>query len=216
MSTTKLQLTKINQNFQPTFAFYLTFKKNRKNNISKQAIRIGFNKGGKKQYLWLSLCVKWLQSYPTLCDPMYCSLPGSSVQDAPGKNTGVGCTTQGLNSHFLFSCTGRWFFTTSTTMTKLEYQFPHSVVSNSLQPHGLQHPRPSCPSPTWVYSNSCPLSQWCHPTISSSVIPFSSAFNLSQQQALFKWVSSLHQVAKILEFQPQDKFFQWIFRTDFL
>ena len=51
MSTTKLQLTKINQNFQPTFAFYLTFKKNRKNNISKQAIRIGFNKGGKKQYL---------------------------------------------------------------------------------------------------------------------------------------------------------------------
>ena len=174
MSTTKLQLTKINQNFQPTFAFYLTFKKNRKNNVSKQAIRIGFNKGGKKQYLWLSLCVKWLQSYPTLCDPMYCSLPGSSVQNAPGKNTGVGCTTQGLNSHFLFSCTGRCFFTTSTTMTKLQYQFTHSVVSNSLQPHGLQHPRPSCPSPTWVYSNSCPLSQWCHPTISSSVFPFSS------------------------------------------
>ena len=54
-------------------------------------------------------------------------------------------------------------------------QFSHSVVSNSLQPHSLQHTRPSCPSPTpGVHSNWCPLSQWCHPTISSSVVPFSS------------------------------------------
>ena len=54
-------------------------------------------------------------------------------------------------------------------------QFSRSVVSNSLQPHELQHARPPCPSPTsGVYSNSCPLSWWYHPTISSSVIPFSS------------------------------------------
>ena len=54
-------------------------------------------------------------------------------------------------------------------------QFSHSVVSDSLRPHGLQHSRPPCPSSTpRVYSNSCPLSQWCHPTISSSVVPFSS------------------------------------------
>ena len=47
-------------------------------------------------------------------------------------------------------------------------QFSHSVMSNSLWPHGLQHPRPPCPPPTpGIYSNSCPLSQWCHPTISS-------------------------------------------------
>ena len=53
-------------------------------------------------------------------------------------------------------------------------QFSHSVKSNSLRPHGLQHIRPPCPSPTpGVYSNSCPSSWWCHPTISSSVIPFS-------------------------------------------
>ena len=53
-------------------------------------------------------------------------------------------------------------------------QFSPSVVSDSLRPHGPQQTRPSCPSPTpRVYSNSCPLSQWCHPTISSSVIPFS-------------------------------------------
>ena len=54
-------------------------------------------------------------------------------------------------------------------------QFSHSVMSDSLWPHGLQHARLLCPSPTpRAYSNSCPLSQWCHPTISSSVIPFSS------------------------------------------
>ena len=54
-------------------------------------------------------------------------------------------------------------------------QFGRSVVSDSLQPHGLQHTRPPCPSPTpWVYLSSCPLSQWCYPTISSSIIPFSS------------------------------------------
>ena len=53
-------------------------------------------------------------------------------------------------------------------------QFSHSVVSDSLWSHGLQHARPPCPSPTpGVYSNACPLSCWCHPAISPSVIPFS-------------------------------------------
>ena len=57
----------------------------------------------------------------------------------------------------------------------LSVQFSRSVVSNSLQPQETQHARPPCPSPTpWVYPNSCPLSRWCHPTISSSVVPFSS------------------------------------------
>ena len=74
-------------------------------------------------------------------------------------------------------------------------QFSHSVMSNSLRPHELQHTRPPCPSPTsGVYSNSSsPLSRWCHPAISSSVIPFSScpqslpasaSFPMSQ---LFAW-----------------------------
>ena len=53
-------------------------------------------------------------------------------------------------------------------------QFSSSVMPDSLQPHGLQLASPPCPSPTpRVYSNSCPSSQWCHPTISSTVIPFS-------------------------------------------
>ena len=56
-----------------------------------------------------------------------------------------------------------------------QVQFSCSVVSDTLRPRGLQYARPTCPSPTpRVYSNSCPLSQWYHPTISSSVIPFSS------------------------------------------
>ena len=59
--------------------------------------------------------------------------------------------------------------------THSSVQFSHSVVSDSLRLHGLQHTRPPCPSPTpGVYSNSCPLSQRCLPAISSSVIPFSS------------------------------------------
>ena len=60
----------------------------------------------------------------------------------------------------------------------MEYsvQFSHSVVSDSLRPHESQHTRPTCPSPTpGVHSNSRPSSLWCHPTISSSVIPFSSS-----------------------------------------
>ena len=63
-----------------------------------------------------------------------------------------------------------------TTLISLNsVQFSHSVVSDSLRPHELQHARPPWPAPTpRVYSNSCPLSQWCHPTISSSVVPFSS------------------------------------------
>ena len=96
--------------------------------------------------------------------------------------------------------------------TLFSVQFSRSVVSNSLWPHELQHARPPCPSPTpRVYPNSCPVSWGCHPTISSSVIPFS-----SQHQGLFQWISSLHQVAKVLEFQLQHQSFQWTPRTDLL
>ena len=81
----------------------------------------------------------------------------------------------------------------------------------------LQHARLPCPSPTpRAYSNSCPSCRWCHPTISSSVVPFSSCLQFSQHQGLLQWVSSSHQVAKVLEFQLQHRSFQWIFRTDLL
>ena len=68
---------------------------------------------------------------------------------------------------FIFCCT--------TNLNQPSVQFSHSVVSDSLRPHELQQARPPCPSSTpGVYSNSCPLNRWCHPTISSSVVPFSS------------------------------------------
>ena len=87
-------------------------------------------------------------------------------------------------------------------------QFSRSVMSNCLQPHELQHARPPCPSPVpEAYPNSCPLSWWCHPTISSSASPSPPALNLSQHQGLFKWVSSLYQVANVLEFQLQHQSF---------
>ena len=96
-------------------------------------------------------------------------------------------------------------------------QFSHSVMSNSLRPHGLQHTRPSCPSPTpGVYSNSCPLSRWCHPTISSSDAPFSSCLQSFPASGSFQMSQFSHQLTKELEFQLQHQSFQWIFRTDLL
>ena len=96
----------------------------------------------------------------------------------------------------------------------ISVQFSHSVMSDSLQPHESQHARPPCPSPTsGVHSDSCPSSQWCHPVISSSVIPFSScpqslpaseSFPMNQ---LFAWggqsigVSAL---ASVLPMNTQD------------
>ena len=86
-----------------------------------------------------------------------------------------------------------------------------SVVSDFLWPHGLQHARLSCPSPTpRVYSNSCPLSQWCHPTISSSVAPFSSCPQSFPASEFLQWVSSSRQVAKISELQLPHQSFQWV------
>ena len=99
-------------------------------------------------------------------------------------------------------------------------QFRLSVVSNSLWPRGLQHTRPPCPSLIVTIlracSNSCPLSRGCHPTISSSVVPFSCCLQSFLALGSFQWVSSSHQVAKVLELQLHHQSFQWIFRTVFL
>ena len=87
-------------------------------------------------------------------------------------------------------------------------QFSHSVMSDFLWPHEPQHTRPPCPSPTpRVYPNPCPLSRWCHPTISSSVIPFSCPQSFPASGA-FQWVNSSHELAKVLEFQLQHQSFQ--------
>ena len=94
-----------------------------------------------------------------------------------------------------------------------------SVMSGSLWPHEQQHARarPPCTSPTpRVYPNPCPSRQWCHPTIASSVVPFSFCPQTFPALGSFKWVSSLHQVAKVLEFQLQHQSYQWTPRMDWL
>ena len=84
-------------------------------------------------------------------------------------------------------------FTFSSPKVHLDH-FSHSVVSDSLWPHGLQHARLAYPSPTpRAYSNSCPSSQWCHPTISASVIPFSSCLQSFQATRSFP-ISWLFQI----------------------
>ena len=88
-------------------------------------------------------------------------------------------------------------------------QFSHGW----LQHHRLQHARLSCPASTpEACSNSCPLSPWCHPTISSSVICYSSCSQSIPASGSFP----MSQLAKVLEFQLQHQSFQWIFRTDLL
>ena len=97
-------------------------------------------------------------------------------------------------------------------------QLTRSVASDCLWPHELQHARPPCPSPTpGVHPNSCPSTQTdaiqpFHPLSS----PSPPAPNPSQHQGLFQWVNSSHEVAKVLEFQPQHQSFQWTPRTGLL
>ena len=114
----------------------------------------------------------------------------------------------------LYSFTEWVHFTTPSNYTALKssissIQFSRSVVSDSLRPHESQHARPHCPSPTpGVHSDSHPLSQWCHPAISSSVIPFcscpqslptSESFPMSQ---LFSWGGQSTGVSALASFLP--------------
>ena len=95
-------------------------------------------------------------------------------------------------------------------------QFSRSVVSDSLRPHELQHARPPCPSPTpGVHSDSCPLSQWCHPAISSSVVPFSSCPQslpvlMSQLLAWCGQSTGVSALASVLSNNTQDWSPGWI------
>ena len=91
------------------------------------------------------------------------------------------------------------------------------MESDYLWHHGLQHAKLPCPSLSpRVCSNSHPLSWWCNLTIASSATPFSFCLQSFPASGSFQWVSSLHLVAKVLEFQLQHQSFQWIFRVDFL
>ena len=123
-------------------------------------------------------CVQSLSSVQ-LCGPLDYSPPGSSAHGIfQARTLQLEAISYSKASSWprhrictsCVSCTGRWILKHRSVS-----QFSHSVMSNSLWPHGLQHARPSCPSPTpKVCSNSCPSSRWYHPIIPSSGIPFSS------------------------------------------
>ena len=133
------------------------------------------------------------------------------------KNLKMSCGNKQVrvvDSMILFTCL--YMFWNMINNAIHSVKFSHSVTSNSLQPHELQHTRLPCPSPTpRACSNSCPASwgaiQPVHPLLS----PSPPAFNLPQHQGLFQWVSTSHQVAKVLELQLQHQSFHWIFKTDF-
>ena len=141
-----------------------------------------------KNFYYLISCEKKVkvlvaQPRPTLCNPMEFSLPGPSVQKIlQGRILEWVAISFSRRSSWARDWTwvsriaGR-FVTVWTTREAphIIVQFSRSVVSDSLWPQGLQHTRPPCPLPTsGVYSNSHPSSGWCHPTISSSVMPLSS------------------------------------------
>ena len=135
-----------------------------------------------------------VKSYPAVCDPMDCSTPGFPVLQ------------------YLLE------FAQTHVHWVSSVQFSHSVVSDSLWPHEPQHTRPPCSSPTpEVHPNPCPSSWWCHPTISSSVIPVSScpqsfpasgSFQMSQFFVSGGQSTGASASASVLPV--------WIFRVDFL
>ena len=98
-----------------------------------------------------------------------------------------------------------------------DFLFSHSVVSNSLESHGLQHARLPCPSPSpGACSNSCPLSLWFHPTISSSVVPFSSCLQSFAASGSFLMNQLFTSGGQNIGASTSASVLQWIFRIDFL
>ena len=107
-----------------------------------------------------------------------------------------------------------WFPMRQMLLKISSVQFSRSVMSNSLRPHGLQHGRPPCPSPTpGVCPNSCPLTRWCHPTISSSVVLFSSCLQSFPSSGSFPISQFFTSGDQNIGFQLQHQSFQRIFST---
>ena len=157
-------------------------------------------------------CCCFAQSCWLFCDPMDYSPPGSSVHGISQARIleWVAISSSRVLSWprdqtYISCAAGRLF----TAVVISSVQFSHSVMSNCLRPHESQHTRPPCPSPSpRVHSNSHPSSRWCHPAISSSVVPFTScpqslpaseSFPMSQ---LFAWGGQSTGVSALASFLP--------------
>ena len=153
-------------------------------------------------YMWLKSIISWHQVKEIILDnlgepgPLSCKASRTELNFPKGKEIPLWATASACGESSCAESSSLPFLTIAHLMvlhfsSSPSVQFSCSVVSNSLQPHRLQLARLPCPSPPPdACSNSCPPSQWCHPNISSSVIPSPPAFNLSQHQGLFQWVSS--------------------------
>ena len=167
---------------------------------------------------------------PTSCWREYSVLLSSEAwPENPGKkrscpNATLGQETKAANistipsQQHLHPSLRAWAMSSpQNRLDQYHYQFSCSVVSDSLWPHKLQHVRLPCPSPSpVVHPNSCPSSWWCHPTVPSSVIPFSSCPQYFPASGSFQMSQFFASGGQVLEFQFQHQSFQWILRTDFL
>ena len=152
-------------------------------------------------------------------DAILCVMLWSHLRGSSADNWSASCSAKVpkmLEAGRLLEKVSRISFCNNCTCFR-SVQFSRSVVSNSLQPHESQHVRPPCPSPTpGIHSDSCPLSQWCHPAISSFVVPFSScpqslpasgSFPMSQ---LFSWGgqrTGVSALASVLQINPPNIWF---------
>ena len=157
-------------------------------------------------------CVKALISFrrapPSRPKPVPKTPPQCEILShwALGFNIGI---LQG-HKHSTYSGPLFYFSLTPIFILSTSDQISRSVVSDSLQPHESQHARPPCPSPTpRVHWDSCPLSQWCHPAISSSLVPFSScpqslpASEIFPMSQLFTWGGQSTGVTALASFLPK-------------
>ena len=165
------------------------------------------------------VCAKLLQSCPTLCDPMDCSLPGSSVFGIlqarmmewvamPSSRGSFWSRNQTWESYY--SCIGRFFTPCHCCSVVQSYANLSDTMNCSISVFHLFH---------YLLEFAQTHVHWADDAIQPSrplSPPSPSVLNLSQHQGLFQWVSSLHQVAKVLVFQLQHQSFQWILRVDFL
>ena len=189
MSLTSHLEKRYRRKWQPT-PIFLPWKSH------EQSSLVGYRPQGRKE-LDTTECVGDREKQWSLCFPIHFKLLQKSV-----------------NLPLLLPQSGYYISSVQFSLV----QFSHSVVSDSSRPLGLQHTRPPCLSPTpSVYSNSCPSSRWCHPTISSLCRPlllspsiFPSIRVFSNESALcIRW-------PKDWSFSFSHQSFQWMLRTDFL
>ena len=157
--------------------------------------------------------LEWANQIPAICLKMWHQ---NTVASCPSENHSFYSRLDAL--HFFHS--GRNLIRKIIVDMFIKKKIQFSPLAHScptLRPHGLQHARLTCPSPTpGVHSNSCPLDQWCHPTISSSVVPFSSHLQSFPASGSFQMNQFFTSGGQSIAVSASASSFQGIFRTDFL